>query len=114
MFLSSREFERVSDRMSCGVLSAVARHLLYVTMYAANQSLSGKPNRPQRHPHSTTLPEAATTPETLLPSVTMHPRRHKNGTKSYERHSSIAEMTSSGPTATPLPLELRALLHVCI
>jgi hypothetical protein len=58
------------------------------------------------------LPEAATSSETLVFRDDA-PTMKEHNTKSYQRHFVTAEMTSSGPTATPLPLESRALLHVC-
>lgn len=36
----------------------------------------------------------------------------KDSTKGYQRHLITKEMTRGGPTATPLPLESRALLQV--
>lgn len=71
---------------------------------------------------TTAWPEAATSSETLL-SFCDYTSRGQNNTylivarlfkkKSYQRHLSAAEMMTSGPTTTPLPLQSRTVLQVC-
>ena len=87
--------------------------IYYVITTSHSQSLKGKPSRPHRQLWPPTCPKQQPHPKHLS-FVSDAPTKTEDNTKSYQRYFVTAEMTSSGPAATPLPLESWALLHVRI